>query len=369
MNKTTIVQILRSPEGGIRKHVVDILENLPADSYRKVFITSFADADRDLSYLKTNFEVEFVDLSIKDKPEIKDILNIFKIYKYLRSEGNLVLHGHGAKGGGYARICGFLLRCPTLYTPHGGSLHRVFGKVKSFIYDSIERVLIPFTNKFVFESQYSANEFEKYVSNCSNKKIINYNGVSFNEPCKTFQYQSGTLLKLASFGLLRHLKGHDIAIDALSMLAREGVNFSYTIFGHGTELLSLTGKINALNLQSRVKIETYTDNILKKMCEYDVIIHPSRFESFGYVPVEAMSVKVPVITSNEGGLKEVTVKDGTFLAKNNTPEEYASIIRNIYNGECDLDKMTEHAYEVAKAKFSIETMVKNLDSIYKSQCF
>tara|TARA_R110000868_G_scaffold153644_11_gene379211 strand:+ start:22188 stop:23297 length:1110 start_codon:yes stop_codon:yes gene_type:complete len=364
MSRTTIVQILRSPEGGIRKHVVDILENLPAPSYKKIFISNFSDSDRDLAYLKSKFDVEFFDLKIIDKPEFKDLLNIYKIFKFLRNTKSLVLHGHGAKGGVYARICGVLLRAPALYTPHGGSLHRVFGKLKSLVYDTIERLLIPLTSKFIFESKYSANEFKKYVGNCGDKAVINYNGVAFNLEPKQTQYQPGQKIKLASFGLLRELKGHDIVIDALNILSKDNIDFHYTIYGYGAEYDNLMAKIKNYSLQDKVTIEKYSDNIFARMLECDVVLHPSRFESFGYVPVEAMSIKVPVITSFEGGLKEVSVPNGSFLAKNNTPEEYALIIRGIVTGEYDLTAQTDLAFEACKAKFSVKAMVERLDSIY-----
>lgn len=366
MNKNTIVQILRAPEGGIRKHVVDILEHLPTENYKKIFITSFSESDRDLEYLKSKHCVIFYDLKIKDKPGFGDIVNIFKIYFYLFKEKDLILHGHGAKGGLYARICSRLLGAKSVYTPHGGSLHRVFGKIKSLIYDNVERCLIPLTDKFIFESNYSATEFKKHVGRSDGKEIINYNGVSFPEFHKPNFYIPKSELKLASFGLLRELKGHDIVIDALKILELKNIPFTYVIYGKGERLSRLNDQIEKLELTKKVRIEDYSDNILKKMCEFDIIIHPSRFESFGYVPVEAMSVKVPVITSFEGGLKEVSIPNGSIIAKNNSAQEYAAELMKIYNGEYDLVKMANIAYDKAKSKFSVEVMVNNLNKIYLS---
>jgi len=51
LNKITIVQILRSPEGGIRKHVVDTLENISREKFDIVLIADFSSSDRDLNYL------------------------------------------------------------------------------------------------------------------------------------------------------------------------------------------------------------------------------------------------------------------------------------------------------------------------------
>lgn len=362
--KKTIVQILRASEGGIGKHVVDVLECLPNDCYKKIYITYINDADRSLDYLKLKHNVELVDLKIQDKPGFLDIVNIFKIYFYLKNKPNLVLHGHGAKGGLYARITSRLLGAKSVYTPHGGSLHRVYGKLKSFIYDGVERFLLSFTDKLIFESSYSANEFKKYIGNPGDKSIINYNGVSFPDFSKNVQYRPGTKINLASFGLLRHLKGHDIVIDALKILKNKGIPFSYVIYGYGERFEELQNQIKKNDLENEVKIQDYAENILKIMCEYDFVIHPSRFESFGYVPVEAMSVKVPVITSYEGGLKEVSVQDGSFIVKSNKAEEYSELLIQIYYGKYDLQKMTSLAFSEAYKKFSVHTMVKNLESIY-----
>lgn len=366
MKKKTIVQILRASEGGIGKHVVDILENLPSNNFKKIYITYTKEADRDLSYLTKSFDTVVIDLSIKDKPGLGDIVNIFKIYFFLRRESDLILHGHGAKGGLYARLCSRLLGAKSVYTPHGGSLHRVFGKFKSIIYDNVERFLMKISDKLIFESNYSANEFRKYIGNPGNREVVNYNGVIFPDFKKETLYKKNSEIKLVSFGLLRHLKGHDIIIDALKILKEKNIPSTYTIYGYGEKYTDLNDQIKKNGLENEVKILDYSKNILKIMCEYDFVIQPSRFESFGYVPVEAMSVKVPVITSNEGGLKEVAIPGGTFVVKSNKAEDYAKLLIEIYNGEYNLEKMTDLAYTESAKKFSIITMVKNLEKIYLS---
>lgn len=366
MKKTTIVQILRASEGGIGKHVVDILENLSSENFNKIYITYVKEADKDLTYLSAKHATKVFNLNIKDKPGWEDIVNIFKIYSYLKNEKDVILHGHGAKGGLYARICSRLIGAKSVYTPHGGSLHRVFGKLKSFIYDNVEKILLSLTDKLIFESNYSANEFRKYVGNPGAKEIVNYNGVFFPDFCKSKQYQKNSDIRLVSFGLLRHLKGHDIVIDALKILKDKKINCTYVIYGYGESFEDLKKQIQLNELQDNIKIESYANDILKKMCDYDFIIQPSRFESFGYVPVEGMSVKVPVITSFEGGLKEVWVPNGSFVVESNKAESYAELLIQIYNGKYNLEKMTEVAYAEVIKKFSVQTMVKNLESIYLS---
>ena len=100
---------------------------------------------------------------------------------------------------------------------------------------------------------------------------------------KKNQYQPGMKLKMASFGLLRHLKGHDIVIEACKLLNDQKIDFTYVIFGYGEMHSFLLEKIRLYNLDDKVKIESYTDNILAKMIDFDVIIHPYKFKNNIYV--------------------------------------------------------------------------------------
>ncbi|TIT71581.1 MAG: glycosyltransferase family 4 protein, partial [Mesorhizobium sp.] len=57
-----------------------------------------------------------------------DIAAAWRTYGIIKELRPDVLHGHGAKGGAYARLFGSLLRVSRsrvarLYSPHGGSLH------------------------------------------------------------------------------------------------------------------------------------------------------------------------------------------------------------------------------------------------------
>ena len=62
-----------------------------------------------------------------------------------------VLHGHGAKGGAYARLAGRKLKrkgkkVKAVYTPHGGSLHYSPSRPMGRLYIMAERMLVPLTD-------------------------------------------------------------------------------------------------------------------------------------------------------------------------------------------------------------------------------
>lgn len=363
--KKVVVQILRAPAGGIRKHVLDILDNLSNDNLKQIFVTNIKDSDVDLEYLRNNKNIEMFHVDILESPGIKDLKNLILIYKILSDKKVDVLHGHGAKGGLYARILSIFMRAKCIYTPHGGSLHRVHGRLKNVIYDLIERFLMLFTDIFLFESNYSAEIFSKNIRDPKSKKVINYNGVDMPEIYSNHLYRGGEKIRFASFGLLRHLKGHDIFIETCRMLKEKGIPFSYTIYGNGEFGLALKELILKYKLSDDIKIFNYSGNVCFEMQKYDFVVHPSRFESFGYVPVEAMSVKVPVIVSHEGGLKEVVDEASGYIAYDNTPASYLVIVEKIFQSDPALAGRIAAAYERVKGRFSKEAMLAKIHGIYQ----
>ena len=356
-----VVQILRAPIGGIRKHVYDIIEYLGDKDIEQIFITNTQDADQELPRFHN---LKVIHLNIADQPKLQDLKNIFAIYSHLKKANVDIIHGHGAKGGLYARILALFINVKCIYTPHGGSLHRVYGPIKNRIYSFIEFCLIPLTNVFLFESKYSCQEFSKNIYNIDPKSIINYNGVETPQNISHKIYEAGNKLNLASFGLLRNLKGHDIAIIACSLLKAQKIPFEFTIYGSGEEKENLLKLISKYKLENNIFIREYSCSVIEEMKKYDFILHPSRFESFGYVPVEAMSMKIPVIVSSAGGLKEVVTSESGYISHYNSPEEYRDILVRIYNGDEALNQKIENAYQRVLEMFSKGKMLQNIEEIY-----
>ncbi len=361
-----VVQLLRAPAGGIRKHVLDIIDELSNDKIKQIFITNIKESDVDLSYLAKNKNIEIHHLDIRESPGFSDFKNIINIYKILKNKKVSVIHGHGAKGGLYARVLAPCLRAKCVYTPHGGSLHRVHGKIKNIVYDIIEKMMMPVTDVLLFESKYSSEIYKKNISDGGQKVLINYNGVGLPDSFSKSLYKAGEKMNFASFGLLRHLKGHDIFLEACHLLKNKNIPFSYTIYGSGDFEPELLNLIKKYNLQNEVKFFNYSPNVYQEMMKYDFIVHPSRFESFGYVPVEAMAVKVPVIASHEGGLKEVVDSYSGYIAYDNSPESYLKIVESLFQGDPELESKIEHAYNRIQQLFSKKAMISNIEKVYLS---
>ncbi|MFH1230650.1 MAG: glycosyltransferase family 4 protein, partial [Planctomycetota bacterium] len=120
-------------------------------------------------------------------------------------------------------------------------------------------------------------------------------------------------LKIISVGRLAQEKGFDILIDAVRILTEKAIKIRCDIFGDGPETPNLTAQIIKYNLGNIIKLSGVSDRIRHILPEYDILVIPSRTESFGIVALEAYESGVPVIASNIPGLREIVRHEETGL--------------------------------------------------------
>lgn len=97
----------------------------------------------------------------------------------------------------------------------------------------------------------------------------------------------------------------------------------------------------------------------------DLFILPSETESFGLAALEAMAMKVPVISTNSGGLPEVNIHGKTgFLSNVGDVEEMAANALKLLKDEKLLKEFKNNAYERAK-KFDVNVILPQYEKIYQ----
>jgi glycosyltransferase involved in cell wall biosynthesis len=372
-HKKSIIQIVRSPLGGIRKHIVDIIDAAIENGYSIILVTDITESDSVFNKWSSSFSshqknnISIVHIPIKTLPSFSDLKNIWHIFNLAKKNHSQIIHGHGAKGGLYSRIIVSLTRLFerknifSCYTAHGGSLHNNFSPFVDFFYRLTETLLSPLTDLVIFESQYTKNQFTKKTRYKPKKTLLIYNGVDQQNNIEIKKLSSP--VRIACFGALRHLKGHDIAIQALAKIK----NFSWTLtlVGQGEEKENLIGLVNKFNLESKVQFISSTENPVSLMQEFDLILQPSRHESFGYVLIEAMSVGVPVICSNIGGMTEI-VQDFSngMLFKSENANDLAEKITLLIQDPLLQQKIIQNGFLTIKQSFSKEAMLNKILNAY-----
>lgn len=299
--------------GGLRKHVHDTLFALDSD-IKAVYVhscVSDAAAIRDFAGLDRFLLGRFA-FPIKKNPAVSDLKIIWAIFKECRRLQVDLIHGHGAKGGLYARIVGLLLWIPVVVTPHGGSVHARFGLLKQKMFGSVEFLLKFITTLFIFESVYTKTAFIKMAGAIpSSKSLVNFNGIKVSEfvPSGSWRAPLGTPIRLLTIGNLNKVKGQSVVLEALAILMKNNRNVLLEMCGSGEDAEYLAQLAHTLGVSSLVEFHGDVSDVRAYFKNANVVVIPSYFESFGYVGVEAGLMARPVVASATGGLKEV-VLDG-----------------------------------------------------------
>ena len=104
--------------------------------------------------------------------------------------------------------------------------------------------------------------------------------------------------------------------------------------------------------------------VVELMYKHDILAIPSRYEPLGVAIMEGLAVGIPVVTTNQGGLPEVT-NNGEYVwqCKPNSAKSIASkIVECIESPELRNSKSLE-GREYVRAKFEFENVVNNLITI------
>lgn len=371
-SKNYIVYIVREPVGGIWKHL-EILVKYFKLKYKIIIIGDLSNGDTKFLLFKEKYiDIEYLDIPILRQPSLSDYKNIMIIKKYLEDKNIDVIHGHGAKGGIYARALGLFTSTKIIYTPHGGSVHSSFGKVQTLFYKIIESLMYFLTDRVVVESKYTDEKYQKILffnTQKSRKIILNYNGIdcqTINDKYTVKKFNNPIVI--SSFGMLRYVKGQDILINAVKKLIDEGLMLRLNIYGEGDSREEYQALIEANSLKKYVFLHGETDQVESKMKESDIVIQPSRFESFGYVLLEAMCVGIPIIASNTGGMSEIMEhRNNGLIFKNEDIDSLAEEIRYMIANESDIENYIIEGKNTIVSRFSSKSMCDNLNKIYKEK--
>ena len=156
-------------------------------------------------------------------------------------------------------------------------------------------------------------------------------------------------------GRIQPLKGPDVAVRALSELGRADAQLVIVGGASGdagnTETVRIRALVEELGLTDRVHfVEPQPHHILSTYYRAaDVVLVPSRSESFGLVALEAAACGIPVVASAVGGLLSL-IDDGSTgrLIEGRDPSDYARAVAEILDD--DMLRQSMSAAAVARAR-------------------
>jgi len=287
----------------------------------------------------------------------------YKIIKELQPD---ILHGHGAKGGAYARMFGSLLRVSRyrvarLYSPHGGSLHFNNSTPSGRALFALERGMERYaTDQLLFVSEHERQTFLAKVGAPKAPSRLVYNGLQAEEfePVAPAPDAADFLY----IGMMRDLKGPDIFIDALAR-AQKTLEQPLTavMVGDGDDLPKYKAQVASLGLNDQVRFHAAMPARAAFALGRTIVV-PSRAEAMPYIVLEALAAGMPMIASGVGGIPEILGANSPALI---TPNADA-LAKGMVSAMRDPDALRRAmpSPETLKSRFGADVMARDIEHAY-----
>lgn len=146
---------------------------------------------------------------------------------------------------------------------------------------------------------------------------------------------------------------------------REKISCKLILVGDGPERPA----IEKMSRDSKYHQDVYSlgriPNPMDVLCIGDLFLLPSETESFGLAALEAMAMKMPVISTNAGGLPEVNVNGKTgFTSDVGDTQQMAENAVKLLSDETLLATFKKHAYQQA-SKFDVNKILPMYEKLYE----
>ena len=155
-------------------------------------------------------------------------------------------------------------------------------------------------------------------------------------------------------------------IDVLKIFEKinKKINSKLIMVGDGPDKNKAKEFLRKNNLKNKVIFLGKTNEVDEILCSSDLFLLPSEKESFGLAALEAMALKVPVISTNTGGLKDLNINGNSgYTSDIGDIDSMAENAIKILSDTSLEKKYRNQAFENAK-KYDIKTVIPLYEKIY-----
>lgn len=305
------------------------------------------------------------------------LMNIIFVYSLVKKNRYNIVHTHNSLGGFIGRIGSFFAYqdVKVIHTLHafGCDDHHPFLRRNIFLI--IEKFLDFFTHRYIAVSKYMKKYGVERKIFTPIKAAVIYNSIPLVDKKISYNLDRQKVLnklnlpsekKIILFtGRLDKQKNLKVILKALTLIDRR--DFILVVCGEGSEKLSLQNYANLNNINDLIFWMGWQENLNEFYSVSDIFVHPSKWESFGLVFLEAMKYKLPIIASNAQAIPEIIEQDGNALLCD--PDDYMTIcifLNKFLDSENLRKKFGSYGHKNVMKKFSYSLFIKKHKELYDS---
>jgi len=178
---------------------------------------------------------------------------------------------------------------------------------------------------------------------------------------------------IGMFGRVVRWKGQHVFVRAMQEVCKVSQDVRGFIVGDESDgdsayMEEVVQQLQRLELDSRIFMTGYRDDVRGLMSMMDIVVHASvRPEPFGMVIIEAMAMGKPVVATEGGGPSEIIThgKSGILVPRGDS-ESLASAIRVLLENPTYAKELGEAGRRVVVERFTSSQQAQEIMQIYRS---
>lgn len=365
--KLRILQVMRAPVGGLFRHVADLTRALAANGHEVgLVVDSLANDAQTETKLQALLPHASLGIHRFAMPRLLgkgDLGTPLAVRRLARSLDIGVLHGHGAKGGFYARLARVGgSKAIAVYTPHGGVLHFSKTSASGRLFHLLERGLMAQTGAIIFESAYAEKTYSALIGMPTCPTEVIHNGLTPDEFVAV--PAAADAADLVFVGELRDLKGIHVLVEALAGVTAPGNRPATLVMaGDGPSLEPLKAQIRQLGLTDRVTL-LGAQPARPTFARGRIAVVPSLAESLPYIVLEAAAAQLPVISTRVGGIPEIFGPTSGSLVPAGDPVALRVAMQSVLDDPATANAEMAARLSFIAEHFSLARMAGSIEGLY-----
>ncbi len=381
--KKLLLAVTLGEIGGAQKYVQDIALGLK-DDYKITVSCGEKDAPLIMWAQKEGFAT--ISLLSSNRtlwkgflPTINDFKTFARLYRIFKAKNYDIIHLNSSKMGFLGALAGKLAHIPkVVFTAHGWVFNEPKSiQTKKWLWLAISKISAYFQDKIICVSNYDLDMARKYHMAPARKLVAIYNGIDTNNISFLSRQKSREWLSTkiniqedtVILGTIANLyKTKDLKTMIKAVNALKNINIILVIFGEGPEREILEEEIKKQKLESRVFLLGKTEKAHRYLKALDVYIISSVKEGLPYSALEAMTAKIPIISTGAGGLREIFFSDpkkpSALSFKMGNTKDLAEKIEYILANKEDADIIVKNASYILRKEFELDKMISKTRWVY-----
>ncbi len=255
--------------------------------------------------------------------------------------------------------------------------------VKNIIYRRGSAIAIrnTFLNRFLYrevvtEIIANSEETSRTILLNNNKLVprdkikIIYNGIDLDnydtqKDSPMYERTDGEIV-IGNAGRLSEEKGQIYLVELAARLKEKGKKFKILIAGTGKLKARLKKYARALDVEDEVIFLGFVENIKNFTASIDIFVLTSLYEGFGYVLVEAMAEKKPIVAFDIHSSAEIVLNGQTgYLVERSNIEELTARVDQLMSDHALREEMGRKGRERVEEVFTFSETLYKVENLIK----